>query len=181
MWEQLKYWLADYRRLTGKYKFRALYIWIGRAAIGVSIYRFERGMYLTFGRGWEILRIIFTPIMYPLYAYSNCDINYKADIGPGLKVLHPAVGIVISGKAKIGKNITLTGGNVIGVRPGTNSGDLIIGNNCSMGANAVILGPVKLGNNINVGSLALVLKDCLIEGATLIGVPAKMLNKEENK
>ena len=89
-------------------------------------------------------------------------------------VLHPSVGAVVSGLSVVGRNLTLTGGNVIGAKPHTKRGEIIIGDNCSMGANAVVIGPVKLGNNINIGASACVVKDCLSDGVSLMGVPAKV-------
>ena len=93
--------------------------------------------------------------------YSNLDIHYKADIKGGLLVLHPSVGIVISGQAKIGKNLTLTGGNVIGAKRKTKKGEFEIGDNCNFGANATLIGPVVIANNISIGASACVIKNCL--------------------
>jgi serine acetyltransferase len=133
-------------------------------------------MFLLVGRIWPVARVFLFPIIQPLYAYANVDINYHADIGPGIVVLHCAVGIVISGHAMIGSNLTLTGGNVIGARPSVRSSALSIGDNCSLGANAVVLGPLVLGSNVTVGALAMVNKsfgsDC-----TLVGVPATASGK----
>ena len=103
------------------------------------------------------------------------DIHYKAKIQGGLLVLHPAVGIVISAKVTIGRNITLVGGNVIGFGSGDKE-EFRIGNNCSLGANAVIIGPLILEDNIKIGASACVVKSCEIKGAILVGVPAKQLN-----
>jgi serine acetyltransferase len=50
----------------------------------------------------------------------------------------------------IGKNLTLTGGNFIGIRDHCNYAELKIGDNCTMGANSVILGPIYLSNGINI-------------------------------
>ena len=132
-------------------------------------------MYLLIGKPYQYIRILFVPVINLILAYSNCDIHYKADIKGGILILHNALGVVISGLAQIGSNITLAGGNVIGARPGTLSGDIIIGDDCIMGANAVILGPIKLANRINVGAMACVVNDCESAGATLVGVPAKMI------
>lgn len=77
----------------------------------------------------------------------------------------------------IGENLILTGGNIIGVWAGCKRGDLVIGNNCSLGANAVILGPMRLGNNIEVAALALVTNDCLDDNCMLLGIPATAIGK----
>lgn len=45
-----------------------------------------------------------------------------------------------------------------------------------MGANAVIIGPVVIGNNVTVGASACVVKNAE-DGAVLVGVPAKNINR----
>lgn len=120
--EQIGFLIKDYRRQTGSKKLRMFYLWLSRASIGIMLYRVERMMFLLFGNVWKVMRILFLPILFPLYAYSNLEISYDADIGPGIIVLHPSMGVVISGFTTIGKNITLTGGNVIGGRPEVRNG-----------------------------------------------------------
>ena len=151
-------------------------MWMSRQAVGIFLYRAERGMFLIFGSTWTLLRIFFIPVLNVMYAYSNCEINYHATIGPGLLVLHSSPGAVISGKSVIGKNLTLIGGNIIGSRPRTLQGDLIIGDNCSLGANAVVLGPITLGNNVDIGACALVIHN-FGDDCVLVGNPAKALTK----
>jgi serine O-acetyltransferase len=176
MLKQLRYFVSDYYRICGRKKARLLYLWLGRVAVGIFIYRLERGMFISLGKFWTIFRILLSPFLWLLYAYSNCEINYRAAIGPGLLVLHAAPGIVISGKSVIGRNFTLTGGNIIGGRVGIKTGDIKIGDGCTLGANAVVLGPVTLGNNIMIGACALVLHSCG-DDIILVGNPAKPLIK----
>ena len=140
------------------------------------MYRLERFMFLLVGKIWPVARVGLFPIIQLLEAYANVDINYHADIGPGIVILHSAVGIVISGHATIGSNLTLTGGNVIGARPGVKSSAFVIGDNVSLGANAVVLGPLVLGNNVTVGASALVNKG-FGSNCTLIGVPANVTER----
>jgi serine O-acetyltransferase len=176
MGQQFKYFGQDLTRMLGKYKIRILHIWLSRVFWGIFLYRMERGLFLLLGRPYEFIRIIFIPIFNLVQSYSNMDLNYKSDIKGGLLVLHPSIGIVISGYAVIGENLTLTGGNVIGGKAGCGPGDIQIGNNCELGANAVIIGPIKLGNGINVGASACVIKDCMEDNVALVGVPARILN-----
>lgn len=180
MKEQFLYFRQDIKRMIGKRKTRIFYIYLSRAFVGTLLYRVERGFLLTLGRIYEILRIIFLPIINLIQAYSNMDIHYKADVKGGLLVLHPSMGVTISGVAIIGSNLTLTGGNVIGISKKCGKGDFIIGNNCNLGANAVVLGPINIGNNINIGALACVTKDFLESNSTLIGVPAKIKTANPN-
>ena len=174
MKQQFLYFLKDLRRMLGKQKSRILFIWLSRSFAGVILYRIERGFFLTFGNFYTVIRILFLPIINLIQAYSNIDIHYKADIKGGLSVLHPSMGIVISGKSIIGYNFTLTGGNVIGINKTTEKGSFIIGNNCELGANAVVLGPILLTDNIKIGALACVVKDCLSSHVTLVGIPAQI-------
>lgn len=176
MGQQFKYFAQDLNRMLGKYKIRILYIWLSRVFWGIFLYRLERGLFLLIGKSYGVFRVLFIPAFNLIQAYSNIDINYKSDIKGGLLVLHPSTGVVISGLSIIGKNLTLTGGNTIGARPGCKRGEIKIGDNCSLGANAVILGPIKLENSIKIGASACVVKDCLLDNSTLIGVPAKEKN-----
>lgn len=165
--------------MLGKHKIRILHIWLSRVFWGIFLYRIERSGYLLLGKAYGYVRIIFIPLFNVIQAYSNLDIHYKADIKGGMLVLHPSVGVVISGLSVIGKGLTLTGGNVIGGRAGCKPGEIIIGDHCNMGANAVVLGPVTLGNNISIGASACVVHNCFTDNASLIGVPARMVNTQE--
>ena len=122
------------------------------------------------------VRVLFCPLLYLVQAMSHVEINYHADIGPGLKILHPSMGVVINGSCIIGDNLTLVGGNVIGLSRPSFGNDFLIGNNVTLGANACIIGPVKLGNNIQIGALACVIKDAPSD-TTLVGVPARQIDK----
>ncbi len=174
---QVTYFKNDVKRMLGKRKIRILHIWLSRMFWGVLMYRIERSLYLFFPKKtYAILRIPFIPILNIIQAYSNIDIHYKANIKGGLLILHPSVGIVISGQANIGENLLLTGGNIIGAKHLAKENEFTIGNNCSFGANATLIGPIQLGNNISIGASACVVKSCLNNKAVLTGVPAKQIN-----
>ena len=177
---QVRFFLEDLKRMLGKHKIRIIHIWLSRSFMGIFMYRLERSLFLIFGHTYRFLRIPFIPIFNLLQAYSNIDIHYKSDIKRGLSILHPSVGCVISGNAKIGQNLTLIGGNVIGIKKMCDGNNFLIGNNCTLGANATIIGPIKLGNYIEIGASACVVKDCLTNNSILVGVPAEIL-KNKNK
>lgn len=172
---QIKFFYQDISRVLGKRKIRILHIWLSRGFWGIFLYRFERSLYLLFPKIYGIIRVPLIPIFNIIQMYSNLDIHYKAEIKGGLIVLHPSVGVVVSSQAVIGKNLTLTGGNVIGSKRQTTKGEFLIGDNCNFGANATLIGPIIIGNNISIGASACVVKDCLSDNVTLIGVPAKKI------
>lgn len=132
-------------------------------------------MFLLLGGGiYRIVRLLLFPLLEMIKSLSNIDINYSANIGPGILILHSSLGIVISGKATIGHSLTLVGGNVIGIEnTRTKKEKFIIGNNVSLGANAVIIGPVKIGDNVKIGAQACVVKNAPSD-CTLVGSPARI-------
>lgn len=175
--EQFLFFCQDINKMAGKKKIRILYIWLTRAFVGIFVYRLERSLFLLFGSVYKIIRILGVPLINLLQAYSNLDIHYEADIKGGLSVLHPSMGVVVSGRAKLGKNCTFIGGNVIGIRNNSKEA-FILGDHLHMGANATIIGPLILGNNVTVGASACVTKSYSSSDITLVGVPAKILNKQ---
>ncbi len=170
---QFKYFISDINRMLGKRKIRIIHIWLSRIFVGIFLYRFERSLFLIFNKFYGILRVPFLPLFYLFQSYSNIDIHYEADIKGGLLILHPSLGIVISGQVSIGKNMTLTGGNLIGTKRNCRKGSFVIGDNCTFGGNATLIGPLVLSNHIIVGASACVVNDCIDEYSVLVGVPAK--------
>ena len=51
-----------------------------------------------------------------------------------------------------------------------------IGNNVFIGAGAKVLGDIRIGDNVKIGANAVVIND-IPDGATAVGVPAKIIQK----
>lgn len=172
---QLSYLYYEITLIVNQRYWRWLTCWIGGGAGVIASYRFDRFFYLLIGENWALLRVLFFPFFWFLRALSSPhEINYKADIGKGLKILHHSLGVVISGYAIVGEGLILTGGNCIGGRTLLKWGELVLGNDVLLGANAVILGPLRLGNNVKIGAGAVVV-DSFPDNAVLIGTPAYSL------
>lgn len=171
--DQLSYLRYELSLAVNRRWWRWLTIWFGKGP-GVTVsYRLDRFLFLLIGSLYGIIR----PLCFPLFAFlrflsADHEIDYNADIGKGLRILHPTLGVVVSGHTVAGENLTLTGGNCIGIRGKTQPGDIAIGSNVLLGANAVILGPVRIGDSCAIGAGAVVLDDAPA-GTVLVGVPAR--------
>jgi serine O-acetyltransferase len=95
-------------------------------------------------------------------------------IDEGLTIYHSGE-IVVSGLAKCGKNLKLHGNNCIGNK-GIDGVAPIIGDNCDIGFGAVVIGDITLGNDIKIGANAVVNRS--YEKGVLVGVPARKKNNE---
>ncbi len=134
----------------------------------VASYRLNRAGYLLLGRGWPAVRVATAPLLYAMRPWTGTgEINYLADIDRGLRVLHPSLGVIISGKTVAGKELILVGGNCIGGRKALAHGDIRIGSNVTIGANACVMGPVDVGDDVQIGASALVVKD-IPDGSTVL-------------
>lgn len=157
---QLQHLGYETRRLNQDKWWRWGGVWFTQGFWAIASYRLSRSAYLTLGRGWPALRVAMAPLRYAMHPWlGNCEINYLADIDGGLRVLHPSLGVVISGKTVAGRDLVLVGGNCVGGRKPLKYGDIKIGDNVLLGANACVLGPVNIGDNVRIGAGAVVIQD----------------------
>lgn len=97
----------------------------------------------------------------------------KNCFGPGLTIYHHGC-IIVNEDARIGKNCHLHGNNCIG-NNGKTAAAPVVGDDLDMGFGAVVIGGIQLGNNITLGSNAVVVRSCTESDVTLVGLPAKRL------
>ncbi len=95
-------------------------------------------------------------------------------IGEGLSLPHYGT-IVVSNKAKIGKNCRIHEGVTIG---STNGSDLapVIGDNVFIGSGAKILGNITIADDVCIGANTVVTKSIIEHGTTWAGSPAKKIS-----
>jgi serine O-acetyltransferase len=98
---------------------------------------------------------------------SGISIANAAFFGPGLHIAHFS-GIFVGSDVVAGRQITICQGVTIGK---TDRGSPRIGNRVFIGPGAKVLGPVVLGDNISVGANAVVVDD-IPDNSLAVGVPA---------
>lgn len=108
---------------------------------------------------------------------TGIEIHPGAELGKRLFIDH-GMGIVVGETAIVGDNCTIYHGVTLGgTGKDTGKRHPTIGNNVMIGAGAKVLGPIKIADNIKVGSGAVVVKECLKEGVTIVGTKGKVLDK----
>lgn len=140
----------------------------------IVFYRISRWLYLH--------RIPFLPKLITLLIFLiyNSKIPYQAHIGKGTKFGYGGMGVVVHSKAVIGDNCSI--GQQVTIGEGNNRypGLPIIGNNVRISKGAIVFGGITIGNNVTVGANAVVTKP-VPDNAIVAGVPAKILRfKDEN-
>jgi serine O-acetyltransferase len=176
--DQLKFMIYEIGLIVNHRWWRWITCWFGGSTGVIISYRLDRFGFLLLKKNWPAFRLLFFPLFLVLRLLSyNHEIHYAASIGKGLKILHPALGIVVSGKLIAGDKLVLTGGNCLGGRATLTYGDFVIGDDVSIGANAVILGPLTVGNHVEIGAGAVVIESAP-GNVVLVGVPAKVIKSE---
>lgn len=90
---------------------------------------------------------------------------------------HGLHGIYISRYASIGENCRIYQNVTIGEVEGSAPK---IGNNCLIGAGAVVIGGISIGNNVKIGAGAVVSSD-IADNCTVVSQPPRIIKKEEIK
>ncbi|HJP61457.1 MAG TPA: DapH/DapD/GlmU-related protein [Gemmatimonadaceae bacterium] len=154
---------------------RILSVWTTPACWVLVSYRLDRALFLLLGRAYGLVRVLLFPLrlLFDVLGGRH-EIHYRADIGRGLVVLHPGLGIVVNARSRIGSDLVLTGGNCIGLRNVFERGEITIGRNVNFGANAVVMGPCTIGDDVAIGAGAVVVSSAP-SGSVLVGVPARPL------
>lgn len=102
----------------------------------------------------------------------HCEIYYSTKIGPGFNIQH-GIGTIIGPRYVIGANFMIHQGVTLGQKVLNNPSErIIIGDNVTIFAGAIVVGNLTVGDNSIIAANAVVLSD--IEPNSLYaGVPAK--------
>lgn len=145
-----------------------------------DIWRFQRTLrrleYLTNCRKNKIL-ILLTKIY---YKRQSVRLGFSIPINvfdSGLSIAHYGT-IVVNGGARVGKNCRIHVCTNIGTSAGMSADAPTIGDNCYIAPGAKIFGKITIGDNVFIGANAVVNKDFIENNITLVGIPAKKIEKK---
>ncbi len=172
--------IEKYKKYSGKSTLVLLLTTQGLWAL--FVYRFSYSIYVS-----GLIKIIKKPLLFIgvfcqkwIEVFTGISIPYSAQIGERFYIGHFS-GIIINSKAVIGNNCNISQGVTIGVSgKGENRGVPIIGNNVYIGANATIVGKIKIGDNCVIAANSLV-NNTVEANHTVLGVPARIVNSNTSK
>ena len=126
------------------------------------------------------IRILFRKI---LFRRISIKLGYSISpntFGPGLSIAHRGT-VVVNGGARIGANCRLHVDVNIGTEAGKAAASPIIGNNCYIGPGAKLFGEIFIGPNTVIGANAVVNKSFPEGNQTIAGIPAKVISQKSSE
>ena len=169
--------ISDAYRYTGKRSWRSVFRLYFKTPGFKYTCKVRFAKFCKTNRCWKIL----FPFAY--LSYRHCMIKYgigipyMTTIGAGFYIGHFG-GIIINSDVIIGKNVNLSHGVTIGKGGGhENKGCPIIGDCVYIGPNSTIIGNILIGDNAAIGANAFVNKE-VPSGVTVGGVPAKIISQK---
>ncbi len=140
-----------------------------KVSILKKLYNLYRWLYL---HKMKLASIILYKVTFFMF---GCTIPPTVDLGKGVNFGHP-IGIVIHQDAIVGSNTLIYQNVTIGRKDTTSQKCPTIGRDCVIGAGACILGAVSIGNNVTIGANAVVISD-VPDNSIAVGIPAKIRSK----
>jgi serine O-acetyltransferase len=153
-----------------------------------GLYFKRPGFYITFwfrlinasqGEMWwrRIIRLFLRVIYRHASLKTGVDISYRTIIGPGLYIPHTAA-IVINGDCQLGAHVYLGHEVTLGAtHRGKNKGCPRLGSRVFVGPGAKVFGDIAIGDDAAIGANAVVI-DAVPAQAVVGGIPAKIISMQ---
>lgn len=166
--------LEDLKRTTNNpSKVNAIRFMITNASFKMSFW-FRIGTYLQGKRWWKLsYYLVFWHYKQLMYK-TSIQLPLGTNVGGGLKFYHFG-NVVINKNTTIGKNISIYNGVSIGING--QSFPPIIGDNVVICTGAKVIGNIIIGNNCVIGANSVVIRD-IPENSVAVGVPARVLKNK---
>ncbi len=134
------------------------------------LYKLERKLYL--------LKIPVIPIIIYVFMriFLGAVVPYKTKIGNNAVFGHSGLGLVLHPDAVIGDNAYIMHNVTIGGRGKAQVP--IIGNNVFIGTGAIVLGDITIGDDVVIGANAVVIKS-VPDNCVMAGVPARQVKTSD--
>jgi serine O-acetyltransferase len=140
----------------------------------MAVYRFGRWRY---GLRHPIVRAPFSFVYKLLFKFiqiiTGVELPCEVSVGRRFRIDHFG-GVIVSGDVIFGDDVVIRNGVTIGLRRTGERGSPKIGNRVDIGAGAKILGPITIGDDTTIGANAVVLED-VPPNSIAIGIPAKAI------
>ena len=140
---------------------------------------FKALKYHRIAHGLQRMKVPALPIIFSRWArlWTGIEIHPGAQIGKGLFIDH-GMGVVIGETTIIGENATLFQQVTLG-GTGKEQGKRhpTLGKNVVVGAGAKVLGNIRIGDDVFIGANAVVVRD-VPSSATVVGVPGRITTLE---
>lgn len=145
--------------------------WGAQGFWAMAVYRFGRWRYTIASPLIRKPFSLFYKVLYKLIQIlTGIELPCETVVGPGFVIDHFG-GIVISGYARFGANCRIRNGVVVGLKNTSDPCAPQIGDNVDIGAGAKLLGQITIGNNVAIGANAVV--TCNVpDNHIAVGVPA---------
>jgi serine O-acetyltransferase len=142
----------------------------------VVVYRFGR-----YSLGHPLLSLAYYPLYFLVRVLWGIEVPRTAEIGPGLYIGHFG-GITVSGKARIGRDCSLSQGITIGRGgSGTRCGVPVIGEGVYIAPGARIFGAIRIGDNVRIGANAVVYRDIPDDAVVALDPGFKIISYRGNR
>lgn len=145
------------------------------------IYHYIRHLrYVEYHKGKNKFKFLWHFFWYKRLGFKLKMTIYPNTIGPGFRIYHAGDFVHVGPNVRIGRNCTMLPGVVFGNKSKISDNTLVVvGDNCYFGLGVKILGAVKIGNNVTIGANAVVTKD-MPDNVIVEGIPAKIIKYKNN-
>ncbi len=158
--------LATYRGDWGQQGFWALAVYrFGRWRYTLRFVPLRKGCSLLYKVAYKGIQVL-TGIEFP------CEV----EVGDRFRIDHFG-GIIVSGYARFGSDCVIRQNVTVGLRHVDEPVAPVIGDRVDIGAGARILGGIRIGNDVSIGANAVVISD-VPDHSLAVGVPARIIPRK---
>ena len=168
--QTIKLIASDFNNHGGKSFAKCCYVYLFDAKFRLLL-NYRLGRYFEHSK-FKPFKLLSARYKYRQITKRGCQVSFKADIGAGVKFLHP-IGVVIGDDVVIGNNVSIWQQVTLGShgRPGEALNYPVVQDNVKIFAGAKLFGSITIGSNAIIGANAVVNKN-VPANTTAVGIPA---------